>query len=164
MFSLYPYASGLNHVDICISYHHGYIKHALSTLGPIVLCLECLVLKWNEHRCLPIVSFNMGCKGVLTWEALLNTATCPIKNECFAHHQKVRFTYIHQLILPQFPATGVQLVVGHPRDPNVLLPEERSAGGQAGWRQQAWAGEESRRRRRRVVVTGWRGRQQDSVV
>lgn len=72
------------------------------------------------------------------------------KNECFAFI--LRLPWINRSFL-NFPAAGVQLVVGHPCDPDVLLPEERAAGGQAGRRrQQARAGEESRRRRRRRVT------------
>lgn len=57
------------------------------------------------------------------------------------------------ILFLNFSAAGVQLVVGHPCDPDVLVPEERAAGGQAGRpRQQARAGEESRRRRRRRVT------------
>lgn len=40
---------------------------------------------------------------------------------------------------------GLQLIMGHPSDTDVLLPKERGAGGQARRRQQARAGEESGR-------------------
>lgn len=40
---------------------------------------------------------------------------------------------------------GLQLIMGHPSDTDVLLPKERGAGGQARRRQQAGAGEESGR-------------------